>query len=143
MLTLIFQRLLGSLFVMWIIITATFFMLRLAPGGPFDMERRLPPDVVKNIEAKYHLDEPLIAQYGRYLKDIVLHGDLGPSYKYSDRSVNDFIKEGFPISLQLGFFSLIIALLIGLGMGILAASCLGLALAAPWIVPILGKAAKR
>lgn len=121
MLAHVLQRFIGMIFVMWIIITLTFFMLRLAPGGPFDMERTLPADVIRNIEIKYHLDESLWSQYSRYIQDIALRGDLGPSYKYSDRSVNDFIKEGFPVSLRLGFNALLIALTIGLSMGIFAA----------------------
>lgn len=121
MLAHILQRLIGLIFVMGIILTVTFFMLRLAPGGPFDIERKLPADVIRNIEKKYHLDEPLVSQYFRYVKDIVLRGDLGPSYKYSDRSVNDFIREGFPVSVRLGFNALLVALVIGLSMGIMAA----------------------
>lgn len=115
------QRLIGSFLVIWVIITLTFFMLRLAPGGPFDLERKLPADVLVNIQKKYHLDEPLFQQYFRYVKDVFLHGDLGPSYKFSDRSVNDFIREGFPVSLKLGCNALLVSLLIGLGMGITAA----------------------
>lgn len=121
MLTFFLQRLLGSLFVMWVIMTLSFFLMRMAPGGPFDLERALPADVMKNIEAKYHLDEPLHMQYVRYVKDIVIHGDLGPSYKYSDRSVNDFIAEGLPVTIRLGFYALAVAVLIGVSMGMLAA----------------------
>jgi oligopeptide transport system permease protein len=121
MLRFLAQRLAGSVIVMWMIVTMSFFLLRLAPGGPFDLERTLPADVMRNIEAKYHLDEPLIQQYGRYVSDIILHGDLGPSYKYADRSVNDFIAEGVPITVQLGFFALMVALIIGISMGMIAA----------------------
>lgn len=121
MLKFCWQRLLGSVVVIWVIMTLSFFLMRLAPGGPFDAERRLPEDIRRNIERKYHLDEPLIAQYLRYTKDIVLHGDLGPSYKYSDRSVNDFIKDGLPVTLRLGFYALCVAVCVGIGMGILAA----------------------
>lgn len=117
----VLQRLIGSVVVIWVIVTVTFFLLRLAPGGPFDIERKLPADVLVNIEKKYHLNEPLPQQYFRYLKDILLKGDLGPSYKYSDRSVNDFIKKGFPVSLVLGMNALFVSLVIGLGMGITAA----------------------
>lgn len=100
--------------------TLSFFLMRLAPGGPFDQERSLPEDVKRNIEAKYHLDEPLTKQYVRYVQGILLHGDFGPSFKYADRSVNDFIKEGLPITLQLGFYALLVALGIGLSLGIAA-----------------------
>lgn len=121
MLRFLLQRLLGGLLVIWVIITLSFFLMRMAPGGPFDLERPLQADIRHNIDKKYHLDEPLTSQYVRYLKDIVLHGDLGPSYRYSDRSVNDFIKEGLPYTLQLGFFSLVVAVVIGIGMGLVAA----------------------
>lgn len=114
------QRFLGALLVIWVIMTLSFFLMRLAPGGPFDLERPLNPDIRHNIEKKYRLDQPLVAQYRSYIKDIIIHGDLGPSYRYSDRSVNDFIKEGLPVTLQLGFFALLVALSIGLGMGLLA-----------------------
>ncbi|MBI2981731.1 MAG: ABC transporter permease subunit [Deltaproteobacteria bacterium] len=117
----VLQRLIGSLLVIWVIVTASFFLMRLAPGGPFDQERTLPVDVLKNIEAKYHLDESVWKQYLLYTQDIVLRGDLGPSYKYSDRSVNDFIKEGLPVTLTLGFFALLVALTIGISTGLLAA----------------------
>ncbi len=115
------QRILGAVFVIWVIITLSFFLMRLAPGGPFDQDRRLPEDIMRNIEAKYHLDEPLVQQYVRYLRGIVLHGDLGPSYKYADRSVNDFIAEGLPVTLQLGAYALLVAIGIGLVMGMSAA----------------------
>lgn len=120
MLSFLLQRLLGAVLTLWVITTLSFFMMRLAPGGPFDTERALPEDIRKNIEKKYHLDEPLIAQYIRYIKDIVFHGDLGPSYKYSDRSVNDFIKDGLPVTLHLGFYALLVAIGIGMTMGLSA-----------------------
>ena len=120
MLKFLAQRLLGALLTLWVIITLSFFMMRLAPGGPFDMERTLPPDILRNIEHKYHLDQPLLTQYFRYLTDIVVHGDLGPSYKYSDRSVNDFIRDGLPVTLQLGFFALLFAVGLGLSTGLFA-----------------------
>ncbi|MDO8527168.1 MAG: ABC transporter permease subunit [Deltaproteobacteria bacterium] len=115
------QRLLGAVFVIWVIMTLSFFLMRMAPGGPFDLERPLQPDIRRNIDKKYHLDKPLTVQYWNYVSDIVLRGDLGPSYKYSDRSVNDFIKEGLPVTLQLGFLALLVALSIGLVMGLLGA----------------------
>jgi oligopeptide transport system permease protein len=115
------QRLLGIVIVVWVIMTVAFFMMRLAPGGPFDQERSLPPDILKNIEAKYHFNEPLWKQYVRYVGDIVLHGDLGPSYKYSDRSVNEFIKEGLPVTLTLGLYALLFACMVGIGTGVMSA----------------------
>ncbi|MBI2343285.1 MAG: ABC transporter permease subunit [Deltaproteobacteria bacterium] len=121
MLRYVVQRLGGSLLVLWVIVTLAFFLMRLAPGGPFDLERTLPLDVQKNIAHKYHLDEPLLTQYLRYISDIAMHGDLGPSYKYADRSVNDFIADGLPITLQLGTLALTFALVFGLTFGIVAA----------------------
>ncbi len=121
MLRFLLQRLVGVLLVLWVIITLSFFLMRCAPGGPFDLEKPLQPDIRINIEKKYHLNEPLPAQYFRYVTDIILHGDLGPSYRYSDRSVNDFIREGLPYTMQLGFFALMVALTIGLSMGLAAA----------------------
>lgn len=115
------QRLLGILIVLWVIMTFSFFMMHIAPGGPFDAERSLPPDILRNIEAKYHMDEPLYRQYLRYVGGIVLHGDLGPSFKYSDRRVNEFIAEGLPVTLTLGGYALFFACLIGIGSGVMSA----------------------
>jgi len=121
MLRYVFKRLLGAVFVVFCIVTFSFFMIRLAPGGPFDQERALPPDILRNIEAKYHLDEPLPKQYLRYVSGVFFRFDLGPSYKYPSRTVNEFVKEGFPITAQLGFNALLIAILLGVGAGITAA----------------------
>src|ERR1043166_8045671 len=93
----LFRRLLHGFVVFWVVTTLTFFLLRFAPGGPFDRERRLPPEVLANIEAKYHLNEPFLTQYIRYLGGVA-RGDLGPSYKYVDRSVNDIIGDTLPRS---------------------------------------------
>lgn len=116
----ILRRLLGMIPTMLVIITLSFFIVRIAPGGPFDGERRLPEVVMRNIEAKYHLDEPLLKQYSRYLFDI-LRGDLGPSYKYKDHDVNYFIRTTLPNSMVLGFLAMGLALLFGVGGGVLAA----------------------
>lgn len=115
------RRIAESIFVVFIIITIAFFMIRLAPGGPFDQERALPPDILRNIEKKYHLDEPLWKQYGRYVNNVFFHFDFGPSYKYPSRDVNEFISEGFPVTLQLGLNSLVVAIIIGVSMGMVAA----------------------
>ncbi|HXV81020.1 MAG TPA: ABC transporter permease, partial [Candidatus Binatia bacterium] len=90
------------------------------PGGPFDRERRLPPEVLANIEAKYHLDEPLWRQYLRYFAGI-LHGDLGPSYKYLDRGVKEIIAETLPTSALLGLLALVFALAVAIPAGLAAA----------------------
>jgi oligopeptide transport system permease protein len=113
-------RLAGFPVVLLAIVTASFFIMRLAPGGPFDTDRALPAEVRANIEARYHLDEPLWRQYVRYLGD-VWRADLGPSFRYPDRSVNELIALGFPVSLTLGLSALAIAVLIGGAAGTLAA----------------------
>lgn len=114
------RRLLHGIVVLWAVATFTFILLRLAPGGPFDRERKLPPEVLANIEAKYHLDEPLPSQYLRYLTGIAA-GDLGPSYKYLNRDVNNIIAETLPTSALLGVLSLLFALLVAFPAGLLAA----------------------
>lgn len=113
-------RLLAFIPVLWGILTITFFVLRFVPGGPFDRERSLPPEVEANILAKYHLDEPLAKQYVRYMGD-VLRGDLGPSYKYPDRRVIEIIGEGLPVSASLGLLALAIALGLAIPAGSLGA----------------------
>lgn len=120
MLQYVVKRLLGALPTLLVIITLAFFLIRLAPGGPFDTERPMPPEIAANIERAYHLDKPLPVQYGYYLLN-VLQGDLGPSFKYKDHSVSSLIAEGFPVSLQLGVFAMLLALLIGIPAGMLAA----------------------
>jgi len=115
----IFRRLAGFLPVLFIIISLSFFMMRLAPGGPFDQERALPDQVRANIEARYHLEEPLWRQYLRYVGEVA-RGDLGPSFRYPDRSVNELLALGFPVSLTLGLCALGVALALGGTAGILS-----------------------
>ena len=119
MIRFIIRRLLGIIPVLFVVVTLVFFMVRLAPGGPFDTEKSVPQEVRENLEAYYHLDLPLPRQYLMYLGR-VLHGDLGPSFKNSNFSVNELIGLGFPVSLELGLYALVIALVIGLGSGISA-----------------------
>jgi oligopeptide transport system permease protein len=114
------RRLLSAIPTLLVIITIAFFLLHAAPGGPFDSQKQIPPEIKINIERMYHLDEPLYQQYFRYLGSI-LHGDFGPSYQYRDTTVNEIIRQGFPIDLAIGGLALIAALLIGLPVGILAA----------------------
>ncbi len=114
------KRLLGAIPTLLILLTLAFFMMRLAPGGPFDTEKSLPPEIQANLDRKYHLDEPLLQQYGRYLWDL-LHGDFGPSFQYKDYSVNELIATGFPVSMRLGVAAILIALVIGVTLGTLAA----------------------
>lgn len=115
----IIRRALGLIPTIFIIITICFFFIRLAPGGPFSSEKKLPPQILRNMQKKYHMDRPLIMQYGKYLTD-VLRGDLGPSYKYKDYSVNYFIKETLPKSMLLGGLALLVALILGLGTGMIS-----------------------
>jgi oligopeptide transport system permease protein len=114
------RRLLETIPVLFIIITATFFMIRFVPGGPFTAERAVNPDILRNLEAHYGLNKPLHIQYLDYLGNL-LRGDLGPSFKYPNRTVNEIIASKLPTSLELGCWSLLVALLIGLPFGVLAA----------------------
>ena len=114
------RRLLHGFTVLWVVATLTFVLMHITPGGPFDRERRLPPEVLANIAAKYHLDEPWLSQYVRYLKGIA-RGDLGPSYKYLDRSVSDIILDTLPISALLGSLALAFALIFSFPTGLCAA----------------------
>jgi len=113
-------RLLSMVAALWVIITLTFFMMHIIPGGPFATERKLPPEILANVEAHYHLNEPVWKQYADYLGSLV-HGDLGPSYKYFGRTVNGIIRDGFPVSATLGALALSFALLVGLATGIVSA----------------------
>ncbi len=114
------RRLFHGLAVLWIVATLTFLLMHIVPGGPFDRERRLPPEVMANIAAKYHLDEPWLSQYFRYLKGIA-QGDLGPSYKYIDRSVQEVVRDTLPTSILLGFLALLFSLAVSFPLGICAA----------------------
>ena len=122
MISLLFKRLLHGLLVLWVVATLTFLLLRIAPGGPFDSERKLPPEVIANLEAKYHLDEPVWQQYFRYLSAIA-RGDFGPSYKYLDRGVSEIIADTLPTSALLGGLAILFALLLAFPAGLLAAYC--------------------
>jgi len=115
-----FKRIAGSLPTLFIIITIAFFMIRLAPGGPFDSERPIPAEIAANLDRVYHLNDPLLVQYGHYLLN-VLKGDFGPSFKYQDYSVTELIQQGFPVSLQLGVAAIALSLLMGMILGSLAA----------------------
>jgi oligopeptide transport system permease protein len=113
-------RLLQTIPVIWVIITATFFMIRFVPGGPFTAERAVTPEIMRNLEAHYGLNKPLYRQYLDYCGS-VLRGDLGPSFKYPTRSVNEIIAEKLPVSIELGLWSLGVALFMGLPLGVIAA----------------------
>jgi len=114
------RRIFGVLPTLFIIITLSFFVIRLAPGGPFDEEQALPPEIKANLEAAYGLDKPLPEQYLRYLSGLV-RGDFGPSFKFKDFSVTELIAQGLPISLVLGLSAVLLALLVGIPLGTLAA----------------------
>lgn len=115
----IIKRIFNAFIVLWIVITITFFLMHAIPGGPFTAEKSLPPYVLHSIEERYKLNDPLYKQYGDYLCNLV-QGDMGPSFKYPGRSVNDIIKDGFPVSFKLGIEAILIAIIIGIPAGILA-----------------------
>ena len=102
------------------LVTLTFFVMRLAPGGPFSRNRKISPEVLENIKAAFHLDEPLWQQFGRYVWGL-LHLDLGPSTRFRDYSVGDLIASGLPYSLTIGFWAVVVASLAGIGLGIAGA----------------------
>lgn len=113
-------RLLSLIPTLLMLITIAFFLIRVAPGGPFDSEKPLPPEIRANLDAKYHLDEPLVQQYFRYLGQILVL-DFGPSYQYKDWTVNELIARGFPVSLTIGGLAMVLAFVFGTSIGIAAA----------------------
>lgn len=119
MLIFILKRLVQAIPVLLLVITATFFMVHAAPGGPFDKDRAVPVEVMKKLNERYHLDDPLWEQYLDYMGNL-LHGDFGPSFKYPTHSVNDLIAAGLPATLELSFYAIVFALVVGLAAGILA-----------------------
>ncbi|MBI5770529.1 MAG: ABC transporter permease subunit [Verrucomicrobia bacterium] len=120
MLRFITSRLLQSALALFIVITATFFMVRFVPGGPFTAEKAVTPEILRNLEAHYGLNKPLWQQYLDYLGSLA-RGDLGPSFKYPNRTVNEILGDKLPVSLELGAWSLGVALLVGISLGTLAA----------------------
>lgn len=114
------RRLLGAIPTLFLLIALSFFMIRAAPGGPFSRERQLLPEIEANLNAAYHLDEPLYMQFGRYLGGL-LRFDFGPSFQYRDYTVTELIKTGFPVSLKLGGAAMLIALVVGVAAGCIAA----------------------
>jgi len=105
---------------LFVIITLSFLIIRLAPGGPFDEEQSLPPAVKANLDAAYGLDQPLATQYLRYLRGLA-HGEFGPSFKFRDFSVGELIAQGLPVSLTLGLCAILLAIVVGVPLGALAA----------------------
>lgn len=113
-------RILQAIPVLLAVITVTFFLIHSAPGGPFSADKAVPPEVIKALEEQYNLNQPIWQQYVSYLGDVV-RGDFGPSFKYSGRTVNELIAAGLPITAELAFYAMIVALVIGLLAGIGAA----------------------
>lgn len=114
------KRLLYMLISLWLIVTATFFFMRIAPGNPFTSEKKLPPEIEANLNAHFGLDKPWYAQYGEYLVRIA-KWDFGPSFKYKSQTVNDLINDGFPVSAALGLEAIFLAIAFGVLLGIIAA----------------------
>ena len=121
MILFIFRRLLWGIPVLLVVATLTFGIMHVVPGGPFDKEKPLPPEIKANVEAKYHLDKPVWEQYLRYLGGLI-RGDLGPSYKYLGRNVKDIIYDTLPVSFELGLWAVLLSLLFGVGAGMIAAA---------------------
>jgi len=150
MLSYAIRRLLGAIPTLFIIVTLTFFVMRLAPGGPFDQEQSLPAQIRANLQAAYGLDQPLSVQYWRYLRGVA-HGDFGPSFRYRDFTVTELIAQGLPVSVTLGLAALALSILIGIPLGAVAAvrhnqpldhalmavSLIGLALPTLVVAPLL------
>lgn len=116
----LYKRFLSNLLALWVIVTVTFFLMKAIPGDPFTQEKALPKEILESLYKHYKLDTPLYEQYGQYLKSIV-QWDLGPSFKYKSRTVNEIIKSGFPISAILGLEAIFIALCLGITLGTIAA----------------------
>ncbi len=114
------RRLLGAIPTLFVLMALAFFLIRLAPGGPFDSEKVLLPEIEANLRAAYHLDEPLYQQFARYLGNL-LRGDFGPSFQYRDLTVTELIMTGFPISLRLGAGAMVFAVIFGVLAGSVAA----------------------
>jgi oligopeptide transport system permease protein len=114
------RRLLIAIPTLFLVITAAFFMMRAAPGSPFDMDRKLSPEIEANVLAAYGMDKPLHEQYVNYLVGVV-QGDLGPSLKYKDKTVLDILNENYPVSLKLGLSAIAIAAVVGVSLGVMAA----------------------
>lgn len=121
MFRLIFKKIISALITLFLVISASFFLLRILPGSPFDDGRILDPEILANMEAKYGLDQPLFTQYLNYISKLIVHLDLGPSLKYPNRDVNDILFDAIPVSLLLGGIAMLIAIIIGITVGMTAA----------------------
>jgi oligopeptide transport system permease protein len=114
------RRVVIAIPTLWVIITVCFLLMRLAPGGPFDAQAPVPPEILANLRARYHLDQPLFVQYVDYLGNL-LRGDFGPSFKYKDFTVTELVAQGLPVSAENGLAAIVLAVLLGIPAGILAA----------------------
>ncbi|UCD11634.1 MAG: ABC transporter permease [Nitrospinaceae bacterium] len=116
----VIKRILHGVVVLFAVATLTFLIMHWVPGGPFDSDKKLPPEIIANIEAKYHLDRPLPVQYGLYLKGLI-QGELGPSFKYLGRDVADILSDTFPVSLTLGLAAMLVVIALGIPAGVVSA----------------------
>lgn len=114
------KRLAQAILVLAVVITTTFCLVRLAPGGPFDADKALSMVVLESLKAHYHLDQPLYKQFGYYVQGL-LQGDFGPSFRFPGRTINEMMADGLPITFELGFYAILVALTLGLTAGLLAA----------------------
>lgn len=114
------RRLLVAIPTLFLVVTLAFFMMRAAPGNPFDTDRKLSPEIEAHVLAKYGMNKPLAAQYLDYLAGVA-RGDLGPSLKYKDKTVLQILKENYPVSLKLGLSAIVLAAVVGVSLGVLAA----------------------
>ncbi|MDC0681686.1 MULTISPECIES: ABC transporter permease [Sorangium] len=115
------KRLLSIIPTLFLVATLVFILVRIVPGGPFDQERAVPVEVQRQLDAKYHLNDPVLKQYGDWLLALVTRGDLGPTFKYPNRTVNEIIALSLPVSMQLGFWAMLFALAMGIPLGIVGA----------------------
>ncbi len=120
MLSFALRRLLSAIPTLLVLLALSFALIRVAPGGPFDSEKEIPPEIQARLNEAYYLDEPLWMQFGRYLGGLA-RGDFGPSFQYKDYTVSELIGAGFPVSLQLGGLAMLLALVVGVSIGTLAA----------------------
>jgi oligopeptide transport system permease protein len=141
----------GAIPTLFIIVTLSFLLIRIAPGGPFDEEKLLPPEILANLKSAYGLDQPLWLQYAHYLRSL-LHGDFGPSFRYKDFTVTELIAQGLPVTAEIGIAALILALALGMVIGVFAAlrqnraadytvmtlAVLGIAVPSFVVLPLLG-----
>ncbi len=121
MIRFVLRRLLSLVPTLLLAVTLVFFLVRLAPGGPFDQERSVPPEVLAALEAKYRLSDPVWVQYKDWLADLLLRGSLGPTFKYPNRTVNEIIALSLPVSIQLGLWAMLFALALGVPLGVVGA----------------------